>query len=73
MVSSKIFRDDLLAGQKIIITGGGSGIGRAIAEECAALGASVAIGARKEDRLSETAAQIEAQQGLIGAAVGDEL
>ena len=65
MVSSKIFRDDLLAGQKIIITGGGSGIGRAIAEECAALGASVAIGARKEDRLSETAAQIEAQGGDV--------
>ena len=55
MKPSTIFRDDLLSGQTAIVTGGGSGIGRAIACELAALGARVAIGARKVERLEETA------------------
>ncbi|MFN3199364.1 MAG: SDR family oxidoreductase [Bradymonadia bacterium] len=53
---SEIFRADLLAGKVVVITGGGTGIGRSITEECLALGAKVAIGARKVDRL-EAAAQ----------------
>lgn len=62
---SRVFRDDLLAGQVVVVTGGGSGIGRAIAVECAALGATVAIGARKPQRLEETAAAIEADGGTV--------
>jgi citronellol/citronellal dehydrogenase len=60
MKASAIFRPDLLKDQVIVITGGGSGIGRAIALECAALGAHVAIGARKRDRLEETAQELRA-------------
>lgn len=58
MKASAIFRPDLLKDQVIVVTGGGSGIGRCIARECAALGAKVAIGARKLPRLEETAAAL---------------
>ena len=48
---SEIFRSDLLKGQNIIVTGGGSGIGLEIVRECHRLGARLAIGARKVERL----------------------
>lgn len=53
-----IFRPDLFAGQSIIVTGGGSGIGRCTAHELAALGACVALIGRKADKLERTAAEI---------------
>ena len=62
MQPSAIFRPDLLSDKIIIITGGGTGIGLAIARECARLGARVAIGARKADRLAAAAAQL-AEEG----------
>ncbi len=62
MKPSAIFRSDLLADQVVVVTGGGSGIGRRIVEECAALGAKVAIGARNEDRLRETAESLPEDQ-----------
>jgi citronellol/citronellal dehydrogenase len=55
MRPSEVFRPGLLDGRVVLVTGGGSGIGRTIAEECAALGARVAIGARKPERLEATA------------------
>ena len=65
IVSSSIFRSDLLKNKNIVVTGGGSGIGRAIVEECHRLGARLAIGARKVERLDETVAAIEADGGDI--------
>lgn len=61
MRPSEVFRPDLLAGQVIVVTGGGSGIGREIATECAALGARLALGAREADRLAATADELRAQ------------
>lgn len=56
MRPSEVFRPDLLAGQVVLVTGGGSGIGLAIAEECASLGARIAIGGRTRSRLDAAAA-----------------
>jgi citronellol/citronellal dehydrogenase len=58
-----IFREGLFAGQVIIVTGGGSGIGRCTAHELAALGATVALVGRKPQRLAAVAAEIAEDGG----------
>jgi NAD(P)-dependent dehydrogenase (short-subunit alcohol dehydrogenase family) len=55
-------------GQVVWITGGGSGIGRALAREFARQGADVAVSGRRTDRLRETIVEIEAL-GRRGLAV----
>ena len=47
-------------GKAALITGGTRGIGRAIAEACAAAGADICVVARKPDELDETRRSIEA-------------
>jgi NAD(P)-dependent dehydrogenase (short-subunit alcohol dehydrogenase family) len=56
---SRIFRPGLLDGHAIVVTGGGSGIGRATALELAGLGATVVVAGRRIEPLEETAAQAE--------------
>jgi len=46
-----IYRDGLFDGQTVIVTGGGSGIGRCIAHELARLGADLALVGRKVEKL----------------------
>ncbi len=53
---SKIFQPGLLDGQVAIVSGGGSGLGRAAALELAALGARVVVCGRRQEPLDETAA-----------------
>ena len=60
---NSIFRPDLFAGQTIIVTGGGTGIGRAIAHELASLGAHVVVAARKEENLTRVREEITAAGG----------
>lgn len=50
-----------LSGKVALVTGGGAGIGRAMAEALAKAGASVVVTARRESLLAETAEQIAAQ------------
>ena len=57
------FRDDALAGQVCLVSGGGSGMGRAIAYVLTRLGAEVAVCGRRADKLEETAAGIEKHLG----------
>ncbi|MBA3979398.1 MAG: 2,4-dienoyl-CoA reductase [Alcanivorax sp.] len=53
-----VFRPDLFKGRNVIVTGGGSGIGRCTAHELASLGARVALVGRKEDKLKTVQAEI---------------
>ncbi len=54
-----VFRDDLLRGQVCVVSGGGSGLGRAITYLLARLGADVMICGRRAEKLAETAAGVE--------------
>lgn len=53
-----VFRSDLFDGQVVLITGGGTGIGRCTAHELASLGATVVIAGRRREVLEGTAAEI---------------
>lgn len=53
-----VFASDLLRGRRALVSGGGSGIGFAIAWLFARLGASVVLCGRKEDRLQAAVAQM---------------
>lgn len=54
-----------LAGQRIVIVGAGSGIGRSIAVAAAGRGAHVALVGRRREALEATAAQIEAREQAV--------
>ncbi|HEY8732393.1 MAG TPA: SDR family oxidoreductase [Candidatus Limnocylindria bacterium] len=63
--------DALLAKQVAIVTGGGRGFGRAIAETLAALGANVVIASRNAPELDEVANAIKKQGGKALAQTAD--
>lgn len=60
---SAVFRPDLLAGKVALVTGGGTGIGAAVARELVRLGASVTIASRKESHILPAAAGLSAELG----------
>jgi citronellol/citronellal dehydrogenase len=62
-----IYRGDLFAGQTIIVTGGGSGIGRCTAHELALLGAHVALVGRTPEKLEAVRAEIVEDGGRASA------
>jgi citronellol/citronellal dehydrogenase len=58
-----VFAPGLFAGKVVVVTGGGSGIGRCIAHELAALGAHAVLIGRRLEKLHETAGEIVADGG----------
>lgn len=62
-----IFRPGLFEGQTIIVTGGGSGIGRMVAHELASLGAHVVLAARNLEKLEVVRDEIKAAGGNASA------
>ncbi|MED5618774.1 SDR family oxidoreductase [Ideonella sp. BN130291] len=58
-----VFRDGLFDGQVVIVTGGGSGIGRCTAHELSALGATVALVGRNLAKLETVQAELGVQGG----------
>lgn len=53
-----MFKDGLLAGKRILVTGGGTGLGRSMAHRFSELGANVIIAGRRKPVLDDTAGQI---------------
>lgn len=66
-----VFREDLFEGQVIIVTGGGSGIGRCTAHELASLGAHVVLVGRKEEKLVTVQNEIVEDGGTASWATCD--
>jgi NAD(P)-dependent dehydrogenase (short-subunit alcohol dehydrogenase family) len=61
-----MFRPDLLKNKRILITGGGTGLGKGMARRFLELGATVYICGRREEVLKQTAAELSAN-GTIHA------
>ncbi|MBN8587475.1 MAG: SDR family oxidoreductase [Rhodothermia bacterium] len=59
----ELFAPDAMAGKHILITGGGTGLGRSMAIRCAQLGASVTVCGRRPEPLEETAAFVQDNGG----------
>jgi len=58
-----MFRDGILKGKRILVTGGGTGLGEVMSEAYAQLGADVYICGRRASVLDETAKRISDQTG----------
>ena len=65
------FAPGLFAGRVVVVTGGGSGIGRCIAHELVALGAAVAIVGRTPEKLDRVAADQSA--AFVARASADQV
>lgn len=84
-VTSEIFAPDALAGRVVLVTGGGTNLGRHAAKELHGAGASVVIAGRRREVLEEAVGQIGARctiaqgdirepdgaEGIVRTAVAD--
>src|SRR5271154_1781550 len=66
-----MFQNDLLRGRTILLTGGGTGLGRSMAMRFAELGANIFLVARREEPLKETVEAIRAKGAKAGYALAD--
>jgi peroxisomal 2,4-dienoyl-CoA reductase len=69
--AASVFRPGLFAGQVALVTGGGSGIGRGIADSLAGLGAHVVLASRKQERVDAAAEEIRAAGGQASGVAVD--
>ncbi|MCX2478729.1 SDR family oxidoreductase [Pedobacter sp. MC2016-15] len=63
MYNQPMLRDDALKGKTIVVTGGGTGLGRAMGTYLLQLGANLVITSRKADVLQKTAEEMEKETG----------
>jgi NAD(P)-dependent dehydrogenase (short-subunit alcohol dehydrogenase family) len=70
--SASPFRADVLAGKRILITGGGTGLGKELARSFAGSGAAVTICGRREAILQEAVAELQ-KEAAHGGRVGYEI
>jgi len=61
--TQKMLRDDALKGKTIVVTGGGSGLGKAMSKYFLELGANVAITSRNLEKLKNTSQELENETG----------
>jgi NAD(P)-dependent dehydrogenase (short-subunit alcohol dehydrogenase family) len=61
--TAKMLRDNALKGKTIVVTGGGSGLGKAMTRYFLELGANVAISSRNLEKLQKTAKELEQETG----------
>lgn len=61
--TKKMLRDDALEGKTIVVTGGGSGLGKAMSTYFLELGANVVITSRDLEKLKNTAEEMRSQTG----------
>lgn len=61
--SQKMLRDNALKGKTIVVTGGGSGLGKSMGTYFLELGANLVITSRNLDKLQATAKEMEAATG----------
>jgi citronellol/citronellal dehydrogenase len=66
---SLIFAPDALDGRVVLVTGGGTNLGRHAAIELAAAGATVVVAGRREDVLEETVEEIGERAGFVAGDV----
>jgi len=69
--ASEIFRPSLLDGRVCVVSGAGTGLGKATALELARLGAKLAVCGRRPEPISSTVAEIEAAGGQASATAMD--
>jgi citronellol/citronellal dehydrogenase len=69
--ASPIFAADLLAGRTVLVTGGGTGLGKAAARELHAAGATIVIAGRRAEILEHAAPEIGERCSTIQADVRD--
>mmetsp|Transcript_10574 Transcript_10574/g.20030 ORF Transcript_10574/g.20030 Transcript_10574/m.20030 type:complete len:297 (+) Transcript_10574:36-926(+) len=73
LYSPSVFSPDLFSGKVAIVTGGGTGIGLAIASELVSLGASVVIASRKVERLDTSVTKIKEAHKDVMSRLGNKI
>lgn len=68
-----MFRSDLLAGKKALITGGGTGLGKSIAKRYLELGAEVVICGRRSEVLEATTKELREATGGVASFISCDI